>query len=82
MPQIRLILRPSGPACNHVQITNDVAEVLEVTTIPQLRAAVSSSDSRLITQIKRVARDSGLTDPALLKTFLESREFDFEEGGR
>lgn len=75
--QIRLNLRPAGPTCNHVELRTITGRVIEVTTIANLRSAPDrKSDSPLLIQIKRIARDSGITDPQLLRAELETHEFD------
>lgn len=79
MPQIRLQLRPNGPSCNHVIIRNEnSARILLVRTIPELREPINpKGDNHLMTQIKRIARNSGISDPALIKTHLEAQEFEY-----
>jgi len=75
--QIRIQARPGGSGCSHVHI-NDVNGVrLRTYTIPELRDEVCEGDDRLLAQIKRTARDSGITDFSLLKTYLESKDFDY-----
>jgi len=77
MPLIRIQLKPGGATCNHVVIRGESGQTLLVTEIARLRERVSERDKPLVAQIKRVARDTGLTDPALLKTALETRDFDY-----
>lgn len=79
MAQIRLQFRPNGASCNHVFIRDSASlRILMVCTIPELRAAINlKSDNPLIVQIKRIARNSGITDPALLREHLELQDFEF-----
>jgi hypothetical protein len=79
MPLIVLEPRPGGTACDHVIIKTSLGRRLRVTTIPELRTQVTRKDDYLLAQIKRMARESGLTNLTQLRNYLESKDFDYDD---
>lgn len=78
--RLRLLNQVNGPTCRHVHVeNNDTGEVLEVTTVDDLRAAVNKHrDSFRIRQIKRRILTSGATTPAEIRTAVQGMEVDDE----